>query len=138
MAPLARYLHKNTDLLYNEDTKTITATLTVSVTDGIRLVRSSDNNTIAVGIPEKLGGEVSLINCNENYMLDILKEQRYNVLECLSTDIHDNWEEKSCTATWVYNVEDAAKQEEPAPEVVKVEEQTPIKQKSKLPNTKIK
>ena len=138
MAPLARHLHKNTDLLYNEDTKTITATLTVSVADGVRLVRSSDNNAIAVGIPEKLGEEVSLSDCNKNYMLDILKEQGYNVLECISTDIHDNWKEKSCTATWVYNVADTVKQEEPAPEVVKVEEQAPIKQKSKPPNTKIK
>ena len=112
--------------------------LTVSVADGVRLVRSSDNNAIAVGIPEKLGEEVSLSDCNKNYMLDILKEQGYNVLECISTDIHDNWEEKSCTATWVYNVADTVKQEEPAPEVVKVEEQAPIKQKSKPPNTKIK
>ena len=119
-------------------TKTVTATLTVSVADGVRLVRSSDNSTVAVGVPEKLGGEVSLDKCSENYMLDILKEQRYNVLECLSAEVHDNWDAKTCSATWIYSVADATSPEEPEPasKVSEVEKQTPVVEKTTKPTIK--
>ncbi len=136
---LSRYLHENTNLVYDEEANTVTATLKVLTADGVRLVLSPDNSTIAVGIPEKLGGEVSLNNCNENYMLDILKKQGYNILECLLVTTSDNRMEKSCTATWTYKVGDTVQEESvPTPKVVKVKEQTPPVQNLKATNTKIK